>query len=223
VRTIAATVICLVVGLLIATAFWLGATAFAALITAVFTGTLFLNAHHQLLHNRQVERAYVKISHPSPGIRQLDPSGNIWLEVSIKNYGKTPARVTDVVIKPVVIPHDDQLPTVPDYTVQFEGPKPKAFLVADDEFFLSRFYKITPDERSKVVNLQSDLYMIGYVDYTDQFDQRHRGGYARQYFPMIDAKSRYETDEEFDQQKFDRRNNLLVVAQEGYNYDQVRA
>jgi hypothetical protein len=197
--------------------------ALASAASALFALALFSNAHHQLKHNRKVERAYVKISHPSPGIEQLDSSGNIWLTVSIKNYGRTPARITDVVIKPVVIPRGDQLPTVPDYTVQYEGPKPKAFLVTDDEFFLRRFYKITPDETSKVKNLTSDLYMIGYVDYTDQFGKHHRGGYARQYFPMIDSKMRYQTNEEFDQQKFDQRNNLNVVAKEGYNYDEVRA
>src|SRR5262249_1056269 len=155
--------------------------------------------------------------HPAPGIEQLGSSGDIRLTVSIKNYGRTPARVTDVVIKPVVVPRGDQLPTVPDYTVRPQHLKPKAFLVTDDEFFLDRHYRITPDEMSKVKDLASDLYMIGYVDYTDQFDQHHRGGYARLYYPMVDLKSRYKTDEEFAQ-----RNNLRVVAQEGYNYDRVR-
>ena len=195
----------------------------SAAVSALFAIALFFNAHHQLKHNRKVERAVVKISHPSPGIEQLDSSGQISLTVSIKNYGRTPARVTDVVIKPVVIPSGYQLPTVPDYTVQFEGPKLKAFLVTDDEFHLSRFYRITPDEMSQVKDTFSDLYMIGDVDYTDQFGQHHRGGYARQYWPMIDDKGRYKTGDEFDQRKFAQRNNLLVVAQEGYNYDRVRA
>jgi hypothetical protein len=231
----------LVLGFLFATAFWLVVlaagsntslagyvtaitginanviTALAGLATAGFTGTLFANAHNQLIHNRRVERAYVKISHPPPGIEQLDSSGHIWLTVSIKNYGRTPARVTDVVLKPVVVPRGDQLPIVPDYTMQNEGPKPEAFLVTDDEFFLSRFYRITPDEMSKVKDLLSDLYIIGYVDYIDQFDQHHRGGYGRQYQPMIDVKTRYETDEEFAQ-----RNNLTVITHAGYNYDRVR-
>jgi hypothetical protein len=227
----------LVLGFLVATAFWLvvlalasktslagyvtaitaidanAITAFAALATAAFTATLFVNAHNQLMHNRKVERAYVKISHPSPGIEQLDPSGHFWLTVSIKNYGRTPARVTDVVLKPVVVPHGDPLPTVPDYTKQTEDPKAQAFLVTEDEFNLSRLYRITPDEMSKVKNLLSDLYIIGYVDYVDQFYQPHRGGYARQYWPTIDRR----TGEEFA-----HRNNLTVVTQEGYNYDEER-
>ena len=88
--------------------------ALASAVSALFALALFVNAHHQLTHNRKVERAYVKISHPSPGVT-LDSSGHIWVTVSIKNHGRTPARVTDVVIKPVVVLHGDQLPTVPDY------------------------------------------------------------------------------------------------------------
>ena len=186
------------------------ASAVAAAASALFALALFLN-------NRKVERAYVKISHPSPGIRQLDSSGNIWLKISIKNYGRTPARVTNVVIKPVVVPRGDQLPIVPDYTVQHEDPNPQAFLVTDDEVFLDRGYKITPDEMFKVKSHLSDLYMIGYVDYTDQFDQHHRAGYARKYDLLIDLRTPDKTEEEFA-----RRNNLNVVAKQGYNYDRVR-
>jgi len=217
VRTIAATVICLVLGLLIATAFWLGATAFAALITAVFTGTLFLNAHHQLLHNRQVERAYVKISHKAPGISHLNSNGSFSLTITIKNYGRTSARVTNVVIKRIVVQHGDSLPSEPDYAVQREDSKPQAFLVADDELFLPRAYRITADEMSKVKDGAAVLYMIRYVDYTDQFGQHHRGGYGHEYRPGVDNRTRYKTDDEFDQ-----RSNLLVVEEKGYNYDEVR-
>jgi hypothetical protein len=187
--------------------------AFASAASAAFALALFLNAHHQLTHNRQVERAYVKISHPSPGIRQVNSDGSIWLAVSIKNYGRTPARVTDVVIKPVVVRHSQSLPTMPDYTMRHEDPKPQAFLISGDEFFLRRSYRITPDEMSKVKDRGCVLYIIGYVDYIDQFDQHHRGGYGREYRPTIDDKARYKTEEEFAQ-----RNNLIVVAQEGYNY-----
>jgi hypothetical protein len=226
----------LVLGFLFATPFWLlvfalasnesitehlkdpnTTIALAAAVTAALTYRLFANARDQLIHNRKVERAYVKISHPSPGIDQLDSSGLFWLTITIKNYGRTPARVTDVVLKPVVVLHGDPLPTVPDYTGQHQGQKPQAFLVTEDEFRVSRFYQIAQDEMSKVKGLLSDLYIIGFVDYVDQFNQVHRGGYARQYQPMLDLKARYKTNEEFDQ-----RNNLTVVTQEGYNYDEVQ-
>jgi hypothetical protein len=61
--------------------------------------------------------------------------------------------------------------------------------------------------------------LIGFVDYIDQFGQRYRGGYARIYYPMIDIKNdRYKSEAEYA-----ARNNLGVVAQEGYNYDRPRS
>jgi hypothetical protein len=62
----------------------------------------------------------------------------------------------------------------------------------------------------------ADLYMIGFVDYKDQFGERHRAGYARQYYPAIDEKE-YRTEEERA-----KRNNLRVIGQERYNYDRPR-
>jgi hypothetical protein len=191
-------------------------TAIATLFIGWFTFTLWKVNNRQGFDTRTIQRAYVKISHPPPGIEQLDDSGNIWLRVSIKNFGQTPATVTQIVLKPVVVGHGDPLPTVPDYTYKPEGPALRAFLVTNDEFYLSRFYRITLDEMNRVKNLLSDLYVIGFVDYIDQFGQRHRGGYARQYQPMIDKVS-YVTEREFAQ-----RNNLIVVAQDGYNYDRVQ-
>src|SRR5690348_14114652 len=87
-----------------------GVIALAAVATAAFTGTLYWNALDQLTHSRRVERAYVKISHPAPGIEQLDSSGHIWLTVSVKNFGRTPAKVTNVILRPVVVPHGEPLP-----------------------------------------------------------------------------------------------------------------
>jgi hypothetical protein len=191
-------------------------TALATAFIGLFTFTLWMVNRRQGFDTRTIQRAYVKISHPPPGIERLDDSGNIWLTVSIKNFGQTPATVTHVALKPVVVDHGDPLPTVPDYTYKPEGPVLRAFLVTNDEFYLSRFYRITVDEMNKVKNLLTDLYLIGFVDYIDQFGQRHRGGYARQYQPMID-KASYATEREFA-----LRNNLIVVAQDGYNYDRVR-
>jgi hypothetical protein len=52
-----------------------------------------------------------------------------------------------------------------------------------------------------VENGTATLYLLGYVEYTDQFKHRHRGGYARRY-----EQSRL-------------KNNLLFVTKRGYNYD----
>jgi hypothetical protein len=83
--------------------------------------------------------------------------------------------------------------------------------------FYRRFYQITPEEMIAVKDHQSDLYLIGYVDYTDQFKKRHRAGYARVYRPAVDDRGGYKTDAEFE-----ARNNLAFVTQAGYNYDRLR-
>lgn len=43
------------------------------------------------------------------------------------------------------------------------------------------------------------MWLYGYVDYVDCFNQRHRAGYAREYDPATGA--------------------LIFVTQPGYNYD----
>jgi hypothetical protein len=186
-------------------------TALASALIGGFTATIWVVNRQQGFDTRTIQRAYVKISHPPPGVERLDDSGNIWLTISIKNYGQTPATVSDVVLRPLVVPHGEPLPRAPDYSMEIKGPVIRAFLVTNDEFFLSRFCTISTDEMNKVKGLISDLYLVGFVDYSDQFGQRHRGGYARQYQPMFD-KGR----------EFAQQNNLTVVARDGYNYDRVR-
>jgi archaellum component FlaG (FlaF/FlaG flagellin family) len=170
-------------------------------------------------HIPKIERAYAKISHSPPGIEVEDATGLFWVTVAVKNFGNTPARVTDALLKPIVIrPRGEALPQIPDYSRRREKEQiPKAFLVAQEEFFMAEAYSITPEEMVSVKDLQSDLYLIGYVDYIDQFGERHRGGYARLYKPMIDDKGRYRTEA-----AFAGRNNLIFVTREGYNYDRPR-
>jgi hypothetical protein len=159
------------------------------------------------------ERAFVKMSHPPPGIRPEANTGLFWFEIEIKNFGRTPATVSDVLLNRLVLPKGDVLPAIPPYERQ-SGSIPRAFLAADEGMFYRRVYQITPEEMIAVKDHQSDLYLIGYVDYTDQFKKRHRAGYARVYRPAIDDRASYRTDAEFE-----ARNNLAFVTQAGYNYD----
>ncbi len=48
-----------------------------------------------------------------------------------------------------------------------------------------------------------ELWLYGYVDYTDEFGQDHRGGYARVY-------------------REGKGNNLFFVGKTGWNYDSPR-
>jgi len=162
------------------------------------------------------ERAFVKMSHPAPGIAREPSTGRFRFKIGIKNFGRTPATISDVLLNRLVLPKGSALPGEPPYERQ-DGPIPKAFLVADEEMFYERNYQITPAEMIAVNDHHYDLYLIGYVDYIDQFGKRHRNGYARVYQPTVDNRGSYGTDAEFD-----ARNNLLFVTHGGYNYDRPR-
>jgi len=169
-------------------------------------------------HFKIVERAYIKMSHLPPGIETEGITGLFGVTLEIANFGKTPARVTDVVLTPVIVPHDKGLPKKPDYQLPaIRDNIPNAFLVTEDKFFLTQSFKIPKLETISILELKANLYVIGFVDYVDQFGQRHRGGYARLYRPRRDDRSRYRTDEAFEQ-----RSNLVFVTQDGYNYDRAR-
>jgi hypothetical protein len=77
-------------------------TAVAALVTAIGTFVLAAITNSQLEHNRVVERAYVKASPTDPGV-SLGAEGQVSISLEVKNHGRTPARITDVLMT-VVIP-----------------------------------------------------------------------------------------------------------------------
>jgi hypothetical protein len=163
------------------------------------------------------ERAYVTIAHMSPGLDiQKDEKGASWgwVTVRVKNFGRTPARVTDVLLKPIILPKDEILPDIPNYARKRETRKiPKGFIVSNDEIFYGETYSLLPGIEAGT----HKFWLCGYVDYIDQFGQRHRGGYARVYDAPSDSRGRYRDDKDFE-----TRNNLRFVQQDGYNYDRPR-
>jgi hypothetical protein len=169
---------------------------------------------------RTAERAYVKMSHAPPGLRPVpDQPRTYVIEVVISNYGRTPASVTDALIKNVVLGRGDQLPREPDYTPDpgVHVP-PQAFLVTNDHISFYRRWSLPQDiERSlEHPDPVFEFYAIGYVDYTDAFGKRYRAGYARRYKPERNFWDQevYPTPE-----KYHGRSNLMVVGGENYNYD----
>lgn len=190
--------------------------ALATLAIAIFTIFLYLISRRQISATRVIERAYVKMSHLPPGFRDI--AGLMQIILEVKNYGNTPAQVTDVLIKPIMLSGGDKLPAVPDYrrSDMMEN-IPKAFLVPDESFL---FYPdplvLGPMDTKAIRNGTKIIYFIGYVDYIDQFGQRHRAGYGRQYRADIDNAT-YQTPV-----AYERRNNLIVIAQSHYNYDRPR-
>jgi hypothetical protein len=189
-------------------------TALFTLVLAVSTILLWRSTREAAIaanaaaqHTRTVERAYVKLSHALPGLC-TDEQDRFSVQISIKNFGTTPAKVSDILVQPIVLPNNQPLPRRPIYA-RVWGEIPQAFLVAQEEFFYNVPVNISPEQMAAVNNAFTHvLYLVGYVDYIDQFGQRHRGGYARMYKPLTGFLK--------------DQNNLVYVVQEGYNYDRLR-
>jgi hypothetical protein len=172
-----------------------------------------------------IERAYVKVSPSSPGIGAGIEKGVLityGINLEIKNYGHTPARITDLIVLSKFLKDGESLPNDPDYKSAQKYTFPGAFLVKEDHFFYlfsdqANRQAIASLDHSKIKNGGGQYFIYGYVDYIDMFGQRHRGGFARVYEPRIDRRDIYSSDEDFA-----GRCNLVFMAQRGYNYDSLR-
>jgi hypothetical protein len=149
----------------------------------------------------KAQRAYVKMSHLPPGITFSFIESFVKCQIEVKNYGQTPARINDVVINLRTFPKGTPFPDNPQYDAVKRPPTPKAFLVAQDSYVISASQLISEAEKDLKLG-NSELCVFGYVDYVDEFGQRHRGGYGRKYV--------------------NDTNNLVYVENEGYNYDRLR-
>ncbi len=126
--------------------------------------------------------------------------------IQVKNFGRTPADVSDVFLCWLALPNGQTPPSKPYYPPPEMPDEPtSAFLVAGDSFlFWKTFDGISDDHFDRIAEEDETLWIYGYVDYIDAFRQRHRGGYARQYAPGR------------------ADNNLIFMSQIGYNYDRRR-
>jgi len=151
------------------------------------------------LGRERTERAFVKISH-RPFERINDTRIKFTFEV--KNFGRTPARVTDVIVN---VFHDREGNKPPDNLLPFErhgARPPKAFLVVDDSFFHNAVFGMTDEEEKAMREGKTCVWLQGYVDYIDAFGRRHRGGYGRVFATAA--------------------SNFVYVASETYNFDRLR-
>jgi hypothetical protein len=194
-------------------------TAIATGVIAWFTIALTRVGRSADKNFRVTERAYVKISPYPPGIVWIEQTAmaNAVISIRVKNFGRTPAHVTDVHVEEIILQSDDKLPPVPRYQLLDGRDVTSAFLVTEDEFMHHAIIGIPPTELQSIRAGTKEYYISGYVDYRDRFGGRHRGSFARFYDPNIDDKEQYPSEADWK-----RRINLTIVEQPLYNNDRPR-
>jgi hypothetical protein len=204
-----------------------------AVLTAVLGALAILQLRLMARTNRHlqvVERAYITMSHVPPGLtgdvlQLLGPlecaRWDISIGVKVENAGNTPARVTGSSLDVVALKLP--LPDRPMYAIESE-PR-DVFIVKGQSFHIYANVNIDGRVIDEVRARPDEMVFLalGYVDYIDRFDRRHRLGYARFYSPSADRKESYSHGRAiFGRTKFESRNNLPFLLKSGYNYDRER-
>jgi hypothetical protein len=171
-------------------------------------------------HATVIERGYISISHETPPGLFLGapPMGRARLSIHIRNSGNTPAAFTKAVMRAVVYRQDETLPTTPDYGDHTSAGS--GYLVKADFVTIRADLRIEGAENWQIAPYpggRHTLYIIGYVDYIDAFQVRHRYGFGRRYDPGIDHRPNWLTDE-----AYKSRDNLWVITEANYVYDRPR-
>lgn len=170
----------------------------------------------QTSNQRVIERAYVKVSHVPPGI-SFSPNEVLRVRMRVKNFGRTPAKVTAEVTSFHLGDDGDPLPLPEEVFSSLPVRPMEAFLVEGDEFYFTQPKPFDEPLSQLIQSGRKRLLVYSYIDYIDQFGERHRAGYARQYNSGLDIKSNYATPEDYRE-----RNNLDLLTEPGYNYDRPR-
>jgi hypothetical protein len=188
------------------------ATFGATFVIAIATWLTYSVYRNILATNRQIERAYIKMSHLSPGLdipsiimtssARPVPRRDVSVRMSVRNHGNTPGEVTCGLVQ--LLFTDEPLPHRPAYDEKEARPA-RVFLVKGSSFKITKNWPIDADTIDRVCAGAMQMYVLGYVDYLDRFGGRHRAGYARIY-----------------NSRADRGNNLPYVTEPGYNYDRIR-
>jgi hypothetical protein len=181
------------------------------------------------------ERAYVSMTHYSPGLvvdafigsssEDAEPGDkrNVAVKVKIQNDGNTPATITAHLLQ--LLFTDQPLPHDPPY--QSDSVKViRMPLVQGGHFDFQGFWQILESARQRVHTEEAfNLYVLGYVDYIDRFGGHHRSGYGRVWDPFANIRNvMYEhtpggiTHVNSDEIK----DNLPYVTAMAYNYDRER-
>lgn len=149
------------------------------------------------------ERAYVKMSILDPGVQWRNDDRQFYVKVVVKNFGRTPATVTDTRIYACIREHGDLLPTEFPYPPRGEEARHTGFLVPDEDFQFERNFPIVRDSPRQ--DSSKRLWIFGHVDYI-ALGNRYRFGFARLYDPELDGGKR----------------NIMTVTEGRYDFDRER-
>lgn len=119
-------------------------TALATIFLAFITVGLVILGFEQSKTSRAELRAYVKMSHTSPGFT-FDAAGPV-TQIEVRNNGRTPANVSYVLIKLEVFHPSETLPVEPNYDGGTIIPSSSAFLVANSKFFVPALSRMSSDD-----------------------------------------------------------------------------
>ena len=153
------------------------------------------------------ERAYVKMLHQKPGFKLIDDDSSV-VNVEVKNLGRTPAQVTDAIIDFKFLDYGEPLPIPYPFRPIKRESFPNGFLMPDESIHFNRHVST-----KQAMATGKQLWVFGYVDYIDVFNQRWRGGYARKYVDQKDDNLvyNYEARDNFDRER---------SPEEGRDWDQ---
>lgn len=149
------------------------------------------------------ERAYVKMSILDPGVQWRDDDRQFYVKVEVKNFGRTPATVTDTRVYASIREHGDLLPTEFPYPPRGEEARHTGFLVPDEDFPFEKHFPMA--KNSPRLDSSKRLWIFGHVDYI-ALGNRYRFGFARLYEPVLNGGKR----------------NVMTVTEGRYDFDRER-
>ena len=194
-------------GWLIGSTVAIAAFTFFMLVVAILQWWTHVEMHDT---NQAIERAYISLSHKLPGVG-FQPFGpdnepgdfiDVHLHMVVKNLGNTPARLTGTCVQFAF--NNDPLPRVPVYD-DSKTVLSDQLLLKGDEFITDSHWPMALETVRDLLQTEGrPIYLIGYADYIDQFNIRHRTGWGREF------------------RRGPTENNLTYFKDIGYNYDRKR-
>jgi hypothetical protein len=101
-------------------------------------------------NEQSIDRAYVKLSHTPEGMYP-DATGMFHVRMRAHNSGGTPADITKMMVKPVLLLNSKKLPTKPDYR-RAQTEQHRAFLFAKGEVYFGETFSVPKEKLAGIQN-----------------------------------------------------------------------